>query len=153
MEIARKNKGFIVSQFFLWWGIYFLFFILVFLVPMRLVGRVQGPAWHDIVLTVGCTGLAAAMAVSHYYLLYRTYLAEKKYFIYLASVIGFFALFILLDAILFYTQIGTERFFSDTASRMLVILSSRVLIAYAPVVLVYTLVRRFRDKRKEAKIS
>ncbi len=151
METVSPNRRLVVNQFLTWWGLYFLFLISVLFVHFWLNG--QECSFHDIIASIGCTGLASLMAISHYYLLYNKYLTKRNYLVYFALTICFIGLFIFLDAVLFYSQVGRLRFFSVTAGRMFITLLSRVMILYAPVALVYTLVHHFRDKRKEPKIS
>ena len=151
MESLSINKRTFLLQFLIWWGIYFVFVTGVVYFPHRLAGREHGPVLHDIIIGIECTSLGALMAISHYYLLYRRYFTQKKYLAYVALAICFIGLFVLLDNVLFYFQIGSTRFWSDKFSRLLFINFERVMYAYVPVVLVYTFFRNYQIKRKERK--
>ncbi len=150
METVSANKRMLLQQFLLWWMIYFIFMCtLIFL--MWYAGREKEILLRNLLVGVECTALGAVMAVSHYYGLYTRYFTRKKYLIYLILSVGFIALFILLDFILFYFQIGRTKFYSDTVGHLLYINLQRVMYAYTPVVIVYMFVRNYQIRKKERK--
>ena len=143
------NKRIFLQQFLIWWGIFFLFVMGVFYFPHRLSSGDHGPMLHDTILCIECTALGAFMAIGHYYLIYKRFSG----FIYVALTIALIGLFILLDNVLFFFQIGREDYFSDKFTHLLFVNFERVMIAYIPVVLVYTLVRNSQIRRKARKNS
>jgi len=142
----------LLQQFLIWWGMYFIFMCILFLL-MFFAGREKDMmSLHDLAATIECTALGAFMAISHYYGLHTRYFAQKKHLTYIALTICFIGLFILLDVPLFCFQIGRE-ILNDRLTHVLYVSSERVMYAYVPVVLVYMFFRNKQLKRKERKNS
>ena len=150
METVSINKRMLLQQFLLWWMIYFIFICLLIFF-MWYAGREKEILLRNILIGAECTALGAVMGVSHYYGFYTRYFIRKKHLTYIILSVGFIALFILLDFILFYFQIGRARFYNDTVGHVLYINLQRVMYAYIPVVLLYMFVRNYQIRKKERK--
>ena len=153
MDQKAVNLGELTKQFLLLWVIFFAFLMAVFIIPMRMSAGAVTPILHDILLTIECTALASLMAIVHYYFLFRRYAVQKKYGLYIVSTAGLIASFILIDFMLFRFQIGEYFFLRNTPEHLIVVNCERVVVAYVPLLIVYTLIRRARDRRNEKKIG
>jgi hypothetical protein len=150
MDEKTVNLRVLTEQFLLWWGIYYAFLMAVFTMPMRISAGEVTPIVHDILLTAECTALASLMAIIHYYFLFRRYAMQKKYPMYFITTLGLITVFILIDFMLFRFQIGEYFFLHNTPEHLLVVNCERVFVAYLPLVIVYTLVRRARERKMGA---
>ena len=151
MPFSKINRRAFTQEFFAWWGVYIVFLTLVMLV-MRFTGHTHNTFSHDFLLSVDLAAFAALMAVSHYYLLFREYFLQKKYLVYIVLDICLVGVFILLDALLFWVQTGGGSF-SGSFVGMLHVNFKRVLIAYIPLTIVYTIYRSIQGRKKEGKID
>ena len=150
MDQKTVNLGELSRQFLLWWFIYFAFLMAAFTMPMRISTGAVTPVLHDILLTVECTALASLMAIVHYFFLFRRYAVQKKYLLYIGATAGLIVTFILIDFMLFRFQIGEFFFLRNTPERLILVNCERVIVAYVPLVIVYTFVRRARDRKTGA---
>ena len=147
MDQKTVNLGELSKQFLLWWLIFFAFITAALIIPMRFYNEAVTPIIHDILLTFECAALASLMAIIHYYFMFDRYVAQKKYLIYIATTAGLIITFILIDFLLFRFQIGAYFFLKHTPSHLIYVNCQRVLLAYVPLALIYTLVRRARDRK------
>ena len=152
MVAPTINKRILLQQFLIWWGMYLLFMAALIL-WMITVGRTKNADLFLIVAALECTAMGSLMAIAHYYGLYQRYFVAQKYLLYFFLLGCFIGIFVLLDAVLFYFQIGGERFFADGLSRVIFVVLERVMIAYLPVALIYTFSRNTQYRRKQRRIA
>ncbi len=122
------SKEIFLEQFLKWWGIYFALIIGFFVLNTLLNGRMpNGDVSLVIIAATVCTALGSLMAISHYYLIYNKYWHKRRYGIYLLLSICLIGSFILLDAMVFYLVMGSERFLHDGIFHIIFVSIERVM--------------------------
>ena len=138
-------------QFLLWWVVCFIVLLAVFMLMMPITGGQVPVTFRDVLFVAECAVLSSLMAVIHYYFFVRGFFAQKKYVPYFAYSALLVVVFVLLDFMLFRFRIGEYFFLKNTPSHMILVNCQRVIIAYVPLALVYSLFRSSRDKKVERK--